>query len=193
MTTEEKIQHFYRVSVDSAREEARQEMEGYREEQEALLEKYKEEKRRQAEMDQKMEQDIIRKQFRKKFSNEQMQVKRRISGQQNECKMKLFAEVEEKLAAFRQSSAYPEYLVKKFKKAMDFAGEDDIRLMLSEGDRVLVSHVEKALGHPVSLEPDFGGGIRAVIETRNILIDESFITLLEAERAEFEWEGRMTQ
>ena len=38
-------------------------------------------------------------------------------------------------------------------------------------------------------EEDFGGGIRALIPDRNLEVDDSFATLLEAERQEFVFEG----
>ena len=193
MTTEEKIQHFYKVSVESAQEEAKKELEACRAEQEALLEKYKAEKLQQVELDRKLEKEAIRKQMNKEFSNEQLQIKRRMSRQQNELKTRLFLEVEEKLAAYRKTPEYLDYLCEKCRKDMEFAGNDEIRLLISAGDKNLEVSVEKRIGRPVEISAeDFGGGVRAVITSRNILIDDSFATLLEGEKAEFSFEGRLT-
>ena len=41
-------------------------------------------------------------------------------------------------------------------------------------------------------DEDFGGGIRAVIEARNIQIDDSFSSMMEAERQSYIYEGGVT-
>lgn len=193
MKMQEKLQHFYKVSLESAQEEAQKEIESYEAELEQGFASYKEEKLRQEEANRKAEQESARRQANKEISSEQIELRRRLSGCQDECKQQLFEEVEKKLQAYRKDPAYEEYLLAKYKKALTFAGEDQIDLILSHGDQAYAENLEKKLAHPVTVsEEDFGGGIRAVIEARNIQIDDSFASMLEAERQSYIYEGGIT-
>ena len=40
-------------------------------------------------------------------------------------------------------------------------------------------------------EEDFGGGLKAVVPTKNILIDNSFSSLLQGEKEAFTFDGRI--
>lgn len=126
----------------------------------------------------------------KEISLEQLTLRRKLSRLQDKKKDALFAEVKEKLDAFRRQPEYADYLYRKFRKALAFAGHDEIQLLLSSGDGQYQDELEQRLGHPVRvLDHDFGGGICAVILARNIQIDESFVTLLEGERQDFVFQG----
>ena len=47
-------------------------------------------------------------------------------------------------------------------------------MILSSGDAAFAKSLEKKLAHAITVsDEDFGGGIRAVIEARNIQIDDS--------------------
>lgn len=190
LTLEEKIQHFYQVSVESAKAEARAELDAYQKEFENKLEIYRAKRRKQAEIERKAEAENARHQINKELSHDQLLIRRRLVKIQNEYKNQLFCEVEELLQNFRRSPEYPDYLCRKFRQALDFAGKDRIELQLSKGDESLLLPVSQRLGRPVVLsEEDFGGGIRALIPDRNLEVDDSFATLLEAERQEFVFEG----
>ena len=125
--------------------------------------------------------------------SEQIELRRRLSVCRDECKQQLFQEVEQKLKDYRKDPSYEEYLFGKYKKALAFAGDDTIELILSSGDAAFAKSLEKKLSHAITVsDEDFGGGIRAVIEARNIQIDDSFSSMMEAERQSYIYEGGVT-
>ena len=190
MTTEEKLQHFYKVSIESAEAEADKELTAYKEGLERIFQEHKDERIRQAEAELKLETDSAKRLMNKVLSAEQMQVKRTLSERHNELKAKLFEEVKKSLADFKQRLEYQDYLVQKCNEALQFAGEDEVRLLLSEEDAGLVEAISQRTGHPVECgEKSFGGGVKALIPARNVLMDHSFQTLLETEQEEFTFEG----
>ena len=193
MKSQEKLQHFYKVSLESAQEEAQNEIESYEKELEDGFASYKEDKLHQEETNRKTEQESARRQINKEISSEQIELRRRLSVCRDECKQQLFQEVEQKLKDYRKDPSYEEYLFGKYKKALAFAGDDTIELILSSGDAAFAKSLEKKLSHAITVsDEDFGGGIRAVIEARNIQIDDSFSSMMEAERQSYIYEGGVT-
>lgn len=192
MTTEEKLQHFYEVSVENAKEEAESAVTEYEQVLEASLEEHRQARRRQAEMELKAEADNAKRQVNKALSAEQLRIKRRLSKKQDQLKEKLFGQVAGKLDAFRRSPEYEAYLVKKIREAMAFAGDDELVLTVGRGDAALAEGLKEKSGRTVEVAPeDFGGGLRAVVPTKNILIDSSFSSLLEGEKEAFTFDGRI--
>lgn len=192
MTTEEKLQHFYEVSVENAKEEAEGAVTEYEQVLEASLEEHRQAKRRQAEMELKAEADNAKRQVNKALSAEQLRIKRRLSKKQDQLKDKLFSKVAEKLNAFRETPDYEAYLLKKIEEAKAFAGEDELVLTLGRGDESLAGRLKEKGGHELEIaEEDFGGGLKAVVPTKNILIDNSFSSLLEGEKEAFTFDGRI--
>lgn len=190
---QEKLQHFYEVSVESAREEAKAELEAYQAELEKDFSDYQVSRQKMLETDRRLEQENVKRQMNKEISREQLEIRRRMSQQMDEKKRLLFDEVKEKLQNFRKQPEYREYLYQKFRRALDFAGHDEIQLLLSSGDADCQEELVHRLSHPITvLNHDFGGGACAVIISRNLQIDDSFITLLETERQEFVFGGGST-
>lgn len=190
MTTEEKLQHFYKISIESAEAEADKELTAYKEGLERIFQGHKDERVRQAEAELKVETESARRQMNKVLSAEQLQVKRILSERHNALKAKLFEEVEKSLADFKQRLEYQDYLVQKCNEALQFADGDEVRLLLSAEDAELVETISQRTGHPVECaEKSFGGGVKALIPARNVLMDHSFQTLLETEREAFTFKG----
>ena len=189
MTTEEKLQHFYEVSIESAKEEASKAISQYRESLEEELEKHKKEKRTASENQFKIESENAAREINKALSSEHLHIKRRLSRKQLELQEKLFKEVEEMLQAFIASPQYPDWLEDKVKKALEAAGEDQAEIYLSSGDQALAEEMEKRTGiRPLISPSSFIGGIRAVIPEKNILIDYTLLTVLEKEKEKFNFD-----
>ena len=94
------------------------------------------------------------------------------------------------LRAFLSSPQYADWLEDKVKKALDAAQEDPLEIYLSPGDKDLAEEIERRTGiRPQISQNSFLGGIRAVIPEKNILIDYTFNTLLEAEKENFNFDG----
>ena len=190
MTTEEKLQHFYKVSIESAKEEAAKAISQYRDSLEGELEKHKKAKKAASESQFKIESENAAREVNKALSSVHLHIKRRLSKKHQELEEKLFAEVEEMLRAFLSSPQYADWLEDKVKRALDAAQEDPLEIYLSPGDKDLAEEIERRTGiRPQISQNSFLGGIRAVIPEKNILIEYTFNTLLEAEKENFNFDG----
>ena len=190
MTTEEKLQHFYEVSIESAKEEASKAISEYKASLEENLEKHKKEKQAASENQFKIESENAAREINKALSSEHLHIKRRLSKKQQELQEKLFDEVEEMLQTFLATPQYEDWLEEKLKKALEAAGEDQAEIYLSSGDQTLAEEMEKRTGiRPLISQTSFIGGIRAVIPDKNILIDYTLLTMLENEKENFNFDG----
>ena len=79
MTTEEKLQHFYEVSMESAREESEKALEEYRAALSQMLAEHKEDKQKNAANQLKLETENAKREINKALSAEQLHIKRRLS------------------------------------------------------------------------------------------------------------------
>ena len=190
MTTEEKLQHFYEVSIESAKEEADNAISEYRTSLEKELEKHKKEKLAASENQFKIESENAAREINKALSAEHLHIKRRLSKKYQELQEKLFEEVKEMLQRFLAGPQYGDWLEEKINKALEAAGEDQVEIYLSSGDQSLAEEMEKRTGiRPLISQTSFIGGIRAVIPDKNILIDYTLLTMLENEKENFNFDG----
>lgn len=190
MTTEEKLQHFYDVSMESAREEAQKALEEYRRALDDMFEEHKKEKEKSAELRLKLETENAKREINKALSAEQLHIKRKLSKKQQELREKIFIDLQAKLEIFRKSSDYPQWLKEKIKEAQNIADSDEIQIYLSKIDENLKESIEAETGISIQLlEEPFMGGMRAVIPAKNILIDQTFLTMFESEKEEFNFDG----
>lgn len=190
MTTEEKLQHFYDVSVENAKLEAMQEINAYKEKLAAQLAEYKENKQRQTQFELKSESDNLKRQINKSISAKQLQIKKKLSQKQQELKEKLFQEVKILLEEYTSTPAYSEYLATKIKEAAAFAEEDEIIYYLSSSDAALKADLSARTGANIKISKEnFMGGIQAVIPAKNILIDHSIASSFYAAKEEYTFDG----
>ena len=190
MTTEEKLQHFYDVSMESAREEAQKALEEYRRALDDMFEEHKKEKEKSAELRLKLETENAKREINKALSAEQLHIKRKLSKKQQELREKIFIDLQAKLEIFRKSSDYPQWLKEKIKEAQNIADSDEIQIYLSKIDENLKESIEAETVISIQLsEEPFMGGMRAVIPAKNILIDQTFLTMFESEKEEFNFDG----
>lgn len=190
MTTEEKLQHFYDVSMESAKEEAQKALEEYRKTLDDMFEEHKKEKEKNAKLRLKLETENAKREINKALSAEQLHIKRKLSKKQQELREKIFIDLQAKLEIFRKSSDYPQWLEEKIKGAQNIAGTDEIQIYLAKVDEELKEKIEAETGLSIQLsEEPFMGGMRAVIPAKNILIDQTFLTMFESEKEEFNFDG----
>ena len=116
MTTEEKLQHFYEVSIESAKEEADNAISEYRTSLEKELEKHKKEKLAASENQFKIESENAAREINKALSAEHLHIKRRLSKKYQELQEKLFEEVKEMLQTFLAGPQYGDWLEEKINK-----------------------------------------------------------------------------
>ena len=176
MTIDEKLSHFYDVTIEDAQAKAAGILEEHRKALAQMTEKHKADSQENAQVQIKAETANARREINKALSAEQLTIKRDWTKKQNELKEKLFAEVKTQLENFRNTPDYPAYLENKIKEALDFAEQDKINIYLSPEDSALLPDlVERTKAFITVSAEDFLGGIKATIPHKNILIDLSLI------------------
>ena len=190
MTIDEKLQHFYEVSIDEAKEDAAQAIQAHKENLSQMLEEHKQSQRQTADAQIKAEAEHVRREVNKALSAEQITLKRNWSQKQEEMKQKLFAEVKALADKFMQTPEYDDYLCRKITEASAFAEGDEIHIFLSAADKNKLESLKEKTGVSLTVsEEAFTGGIRAEKKKKNILIDDSFSTGLENMCKEFKFDG----
>lgn len=190
MTIEEKLQHFKEYAMEDARIQSAQQLDEYTQALETIFQEHREERRRQEDLQVKTETEQIIRENNKDLSQEQMRIKRRLRKKEEELKEKLFVEVRDRLGRFMDTPKYNELLVKWLKEALSFAGGDEIILYIDPADSSKQMELEAQIQAPVVVSQySFIGGMRAVIPSRNILIDNSFETKLAEEKEAFVFKG----
>lgn len=193
MTTEEKLQHFYEVSMDTAREEATKVLNEYKTALETEMEHHKQEKQAASENQFKIATDNAAREINKALSAEHLHIKRKLSKKQQQLKESIFAEVEALLADFSKEPEYIDWLEDKIKHSLEIAENDSVQIYLTAKDSAKAEELKKRTGiTPLISETDFLGGIRAVIPEKNILIDNTFLTAFENEKERFNFDGGFT-
>ena len=190
MTIDEKLSHFYDVTIEDAQAKAAGILEEHRKALAQMTEKHKADSQENAQVQIKAETANARREINKALSAEQLTIKRDWAKKQNELKEKLFAEVKTQLENFRNTPDYPAYLENKIKEALDFAEQDKINIYLSPEDSALLPDlVERTKAFITVSAEDFLGGIKATIPHKNILIDHSFAGNFQAVYKEFKFDG----
>ena len=190
MTIDEKLSHFYDVTIEDAQAKAAGILEEHRKALAQMTEKHKADSQENAQVQIKAETANARREINKALSAEQLTIKRDWTKKQNELKEKLFAEIKTQMENFRNTPDYPAYLENKIKKALDFAEQDKINIYLSPEDSALLPDlVERTKAFITVSAEDFLGGIKATIPHKNILIDHSFAGNFQAVYKEFKFDG----
>ena len=189
MTTEEKLEVFYNHSIEIAQREAERLVTDHQAALDQLFSDHQTTKQRQEAAELEAETAKLKRDNNKDLSAEQLQIKRTLSLKHLEYKDMLFGEVQDKLMAFKQRPEYVDYLCRKIRSALEFAPKDPIEFFLDASDSGLAEQVAANSGVKVEIDKEsFLGGLRAVIPSRNILIDNSFASMLQEERDSFIFE-----
>lgn len=190
MTIDEKLSHFYDVTIEDAQAKAAGILEEHRKALAQMTEKHKADSQENAQVQIKAETANARREINKALSAEQLTIKRDWTKKQNELKEKLFAEVKTQLENFRNTPDYPAYLENKITEALDFAEQDKINIYISPEDSALLPDlVERTKAFITVSAEDFLGGVKATIPHKNILIDHSFAGNFQAVYKEFKFDG----
>lgn len=190
MTIDEKLSHFYDVTIEDAQAKAAGILEEHRKALAQMTEKHKADSQENAQVQIKAETANARREINKALSAEQLTIKRDWTKKQNELKEKLFAEIKTQMENFRNTPDYPAYLENKIKEALDFAEQDKINIYISPEDSALLPDlVERTKAFITVSAEDFLGGIKATIPHKNILIDHSFAGNFQAVYKEFKFDG----
>ena len=186
MTLEEKIADLRTASMEQARAEGNASIDSHREALEKVFEDHKAEALRQSETRIKAETTNARLSLNQAAAKSQLEIKRRQGKVQQELKDKIFEEVMGLVKDYMKTEAYDDFLIKCIRQAEEFAGQDPVVIYINPSDEQKRSDLADTTGvHLTVSAEDFIGGVRAVIRSRNILIDNSFKTQLRNEYDKF--------
>ncbi|MFT4106683.1 MAG: V-type ATP synthase subunit E [Lacrimispora sp.] len=191
MTTEEKLQHFLSFCMEDARTRSAKMLDEYTAALEESFAEHQKDAKARARQQVAMEREQMEREINKRLSLEQIGMKREFGKKQDELKEKLFTELKDRLTEFMKTPEYGRLLEKQVQEATELAGKEFMTIYLTPEDE----EKAKSLTFPASAdirisEYSFLGGIRAVIPSRHILIDNSFESRLEEEKHDFRFDIR---
>lgn len=193
MTTEEKLNRFMESAISDARKQSDELIQKTQAALEEEFIQYKKSIDSQMEAQLKAESENTRQQLNKDLARKQLEIKRTYSKKQEELKEKILVEVKNKLAVFMNTPDYEQLLIKQIRDALNFAGKDEIIIYIDPQDEAMVSSLQAITGAAVNISnSSFNGGMRAIIRSKNILIDNSFKSRLEEAADTFTFTGGRT-
>lgn len=190
MTQEDKLRNFYDLSIESASRQRDQMLADCRASLEADFEAHRSEKENIVSDRMKSETTALSRELKRDLSDRQNRIRQNLAKRQREVKEEIFANVADKLSAFRKTPEYHTWLFRKVRAALAFAGKEEVTIYVDPADETYTDEIYAVCGvQPVISNVAFGGGIRAVIRSRNILIDNSFATLMAEAKENFTFDG----
>lgn len=186
MTLDEKLDFFYKSAIDDATNQSISIIAEYKESLNKELEESKNNLIRKSEINFENESKKLIREKNKILSNELIELKRIISDRTKELTDNLFTDVENKLNEFRTTEDYMNLLVKQINEAKAFAKTDDLIIYIDPKDESMKLELEQQTLSTIQISSfDFFGGTRVVIPSRNILIDNSFVTKITEQKETF--------
>ena len=186
MTLDEKLEHFYSSVIESATNQNIEIVEEYKNTLQKNFDERKEIALRKAESNYRMASDNIIRERNRKLSAESMEIRRKVLDKTAEVSDRIFTDVRQNLEDFMKTSAYIDFLCSLINNAHAFAQRDSITIYINPTDAEKKEILEEKTGVSLTVSNrDFIGGIRAVIPSRSILIDNSFFTKLEEAKSSF--------
>ena len=192
MTRDEKLQHFYNVTIDDANRQRKKILKDYQKSLETEYRLHVENRNLQVKNDIEVRSALVRRNINREFSSESLEIKHAMSDEQGRIIESLFKEAEKKLQVFKKTPEYVDYLCGLIDKVKAFAGKDEVKIFIDPSDNIpeKIKILEERAGQRIyfSSEPVWGGLV-ARIESKNILIDETFKTALEEAKENYSFEG----
>lgn len=180
--------------MDISVQEATVEMDASLKEYQAALDAQFEERKAmilsQEEKDLAVEVEAVKRKGNQKLAHEHLVNKRAVSRKDTELRDKLFKEVAQLVEEYKKTPEYIQVIKKQIIEAKAFAKNDDIIIYLDPADASKKRDLEEETKCFLTMsEYSFGGGMRAVIPARNILIDNSMDSRIAEVRNEFQFDG----
>lgn len=190
MTTEEKLNRFSEAALLDAQKQSSELIEKTTRAIEEDFKEYCASIDEQMQQRLKAESENSRQQLNRQLAEKQLEIKRKESRKQEELKDKIIVEVRNRLAIFMDTPEYEHFLIRKIKEALKFAGNDEIIIYIDPDDATYQPSLQINTGATVVVSKyPFGGGMRALIRSKNILIDNSFESRLEEISDSFSFTG----
>ena len=168
--------------MEQARAEGNAIIDSHQEALDKVFEDHKAEALRQSETRIKAETTNAKLALNQALAKSQLEIKRKQG--------KIQQELKDKIHAFMKTEAYDDFLIRCIHSAVRFAGTDPVTVYINLSDEKKKTELEDATQvHLTVSAEDFIGGVRSVIRSRNILIDNSFQTQLKDQYDKFIFEG----
>ena len=175
LTTEEKLQHFEDICTGDALKKYEQAVSDYTAYEEKILNEHKENARKQAALQIAAEKERIARETNKNLSLGQIEIRRSYSRKDEELRGKVFSELRDRLARFMETPKYDALL-------------EAIHIYIDPSDREKQNLLSLRTDCDIRVSQyPFLGGTRAVIASKNILIDNSFETKLKEAEQDFQF------
>lgn len=190
MTVEEKISHLQAAAMEEARAEGNAIMKQHEDALLGVFEQHRTELLRQSETRVKAERIGAQQQLNMAMSKAQLELKRELSKTQKALKKELFREVREVVEEYMKTEEYPRLLIAYIEKAASFANGAAMTIYINPTDADKKEYLEEHTGMALTVsKEDFIGGVRAVIQEKNILIDHAFKGAIDNEYRKFLFKG----
>ena len=190
LTTEEKLQYFMDSAMEDCYKQQKEILDDYQTALNQIFEEHKAAALQKADMELKYESERIRMEANKTFAKEHLHIRRKLMQKTNELTEQIFEEVNTLLAAYKKTNDYTLLLEKQISDAIAFAGNAEMIVYLDPEDADKKPLLEQATLAVLTISNTaFGGGTRALIPSRNILIDHSFESKINDARASFHFSG----
>lgn len=186
MTTEEKLKYFSDVTIENASINSAKIIDDYTASLNKIFEDHKIDATRQAKLQVKLGIAQLEKDKNKELSKEQLLLKKELNKKQDYLIEKLFIEVGYLLEEYMSSRTYQDLLIEQINAAKEFAKDTDITIYIDPADSGKLASLIAATNTQIYLsEHSFMGGTKAIIHSKNILIDNSFETKLKEVKESF--------
>jgi len=186
MTLDEKLDHFYSSVIESATKQHLEIIEEYKKTLKKNFEERREIAMRKADAMYRSAVESITRERNRRLSADAMEIRRRILEKTAEYTELIFRDVRQKLDEYMKTPEYLDLLARLISKAKDFAKRDALTVYINPTDADKKAILEERTGVSLTIsDRDFIGGIRAVIPSHKILIDNSFLTKLEDVKSSF--------
>lgn len=186
MTLDEKLDNFYHTAMEDATNRSIAIINKYRHSLDEIFEEHKKESLRKANLAIEIENKNLNREKNKAISTQILKYKRIINDKSKELTDSLFADVLKKLEDYMKTDDYISLLEQQVLFAKNFSKNEPITIYINPSDKDKLELLEFKTGTSLTLSTiNFLGGIRAVIHSKNILIDKSFATQLKENKEKF--------
>jgi vacuolar-type H+-ATPase subunit E/Vma4 len=186
MEINEKLEIFSKAAIDAATMQSESILEEQKTAYQAEITAYRQKKQEQWEEREHILGEKVRKEVNREVSGQLMATKRKYHEAEEEKKDMIFKLAEQKIAEYRKSDAYYKDMCKLIEGAKREAGSESFTVYISAEDEGILDRLTHATKSDITVTKEkLGGGIRAVIPSKNIMIDETYATKLKRERETF--------
>ena len=190
MTIDEKLNHFNEICMEDARDRYDRILADYRKGLEQAYDVHRANVDRQAVMQVNFEREHILREMKRKVAVGQIAEKHRASEEEENLTEMIFTELRDALAAFMQTDGYIHYLEDCVAEAVRFAGKEDMIVYFDPSDAEKIPRISMRYSANILRSAySFGGGMRAVIPSKNILIDHSFDKMVSEAQEDYSFTG----